>query len=61
MKKMETKLSAHSNAMFIRNIYECDFINYLGKKYPVYLIDKKYSADLSRNHSDKSGLAGRRQ
>lgn len=40
MKKMETKLSAHSNTMFIRNIYECDLINYLGKKYPVYLIDK---------------------
>lgn len=40
MKKMETKLSTHSNAMFIRNIYECDLINYLGKKYPVYLIDK---------------------
>lgn len=40
MKKMETKLSAHSNTMFIRNIYECDLINYLDKKYPVYLIDK---------------------
>lgn len=40
MKKMETKLSTHSNAMFIRNIYECDLINYLDKKYPVYLIDK---------------------
>ncbi len=40
MKKMETKLSAHSNTMFIRNIYECDLINYLGKKYPVYIIDK---------------------
>ena len=40
MKKMETKLSIHSNTMFIRNIYECDFINYLDKKYPVYLIDK---------------------
>ena len=39
MKKMETKLSTHSNAMFIRNIYECDLINYLDKKYPVYLID----------------------
>lgn len=40
MKKMETKLSTHSKTMFIRNIYECDFINYLDKKYPVYLIDK---------------------
>ena len=40
MKKMETKLSTHSNAMFIRNIYECDLINYLDKKYPIYLIDK---------------------
>ena len=40
MKKMETKLSIHSKTMFIRNIYECDFINYLDKKYPVYLIDK---------------------
>ncbi len=40
MKKMETKLSTHSKTMFIRNIYECDFINYLDKKYPVCLIDK---------------------
>ena len=40
MKKMETKLSTHSKTMFIRNIYECDLINYLDKKYPVYLIDK---------------------
>ena len=40
MKKMETKLSTHSKTMFIRNIYEYDFINYLDKKYPVYLIDK---------------------
>lgn len=40
MKKMETKLSIHSNTMFIRNIYECDLINYLDKKYPVCLIDK---------------------
>ena len=40
MKKMETKLSIRSKTMFIRNIYECDFINYLDKKYPVYLIDK---------------------
>ena len=40
MKKMETKLSAHSNTMFIRNIYECDLINYIGMKYPDYLIDK---------------------
>lgn len=40
MKKMETKLSTRSKTMFIRNIYECDLINYLDKKYPVYLIDK---------------------
>ena len=40
MKKMETKLSTHSKTMFIRNIYECDLINYLDKKYPVCLIDK---------------------
>ena len=40
MKKMETKLSTRSNTMFIRNIYECDLINYLDKKYPVCLIDK---------------------
>ena len=40
MKKMETKLSTHSKTMFIRNIYECGLINYLDKKYPVYLIDK---------------------
>lgn len=40
MKKMETKLSIHSKTMFIRNIYECDLINYLDKKYPVCLIDK---------------------
>ena len=40
MKKMETKLSTHSKTIFIRNIYECDLINYLDKKYPVYLIDK---------------------
>lgn len=40
MKKMETKLSTHNKTMFIRNIYECDLINYLDKKYPVYLIDK---------------------
>ena len=40
MKKMETKLSIRSKTMFIRNIYECDLINYLDKKYPVCLIDK---------------------
>lgn len=40
MKKMETKLSTHSKTMFIRNIYECDLINYLDKKYIVCLIDK---------------------
>lgn len=40
MKKMETKLSTHSKTMFIRNIYECDLINYLDKKYSVCLIDK---------------------
>lgn len=40
MKKMETKLSIRSKTMFIRNIYEYDFINYLDKKYPVCLIDK---------------------
>lgn len=40
MKKMETKLSTHSKTMFIRNIYECDLINYLDKKYTVCLIDK---------------------
>ena len=40
MKKMETKLSIHSKTMFIRNIYECDLINYLDKKYSVCLIDK---------------------
>lgn len=40
MKKMETKLSIRSKTMFIRNIYECDLINYLDKKYPVCLIDR---------------------
>ena len=38
MKKIETTLPTRTS--FIRNLYECDFIDYQTERYPVYIIDK---------------------